>query len=104
MDKVKIVRGRIKDAQDRQKSYVDQHSREMTYEVGENVFLRVSPWKGVIRSMMFSMLVCFDDTDQILHMCFGMNQLRSKRIKVILRNRCKYLITKSNSCEINPFH
>ena len=49
VDKVKIVRGRIKAAQDRQKSYADQHRREMMYEVGDNVFLRVSPWKGVIR-------------------------------------------------------
>ena len=38
-DKVKIVRGRIKAAQDRQKSYVDQHCREMTYKVGDKVFV-----------------------------------------------------------------
>ena len=49
MDKVKIVRGRIKAAQDRQKSYADQHRKEMTYEVGDNVFLRVQPWKRVIK-------------------------------------------------------
>ena len=49
VDKVKIVRGRIKAAQDRKKNYADQHHREMTYEVGNNAFLRFSPWKGVIR-------------------------------------------------------
>ena len=49
MDKVKLIKSRLKAAQDRQKSYADQHRREMEYKVGEKVFLRVSPWKGVIR-------------------------------------------------------
>ena len=49
VDKVNMIKGRLKAAQDRQRSYVDQHRREMEYEVGEKVFLRVSPWKGVLR-------------------------------------------------------
>ncbi|KAJ8748467.1 hypothetical protein K2173_003363 [Erythroxylum novogranatense] len=49
VDKVQLIRSRIKAAQDRQKSYVDQHRREMEYSVGDRVFLRVSPWKGVLR-------------------------------------------------------
>ena len=49
MDKVKLIRSRLKAAHDRQKSYVDQHKREIEYEVGEKVFLWVSPWKGVLR-------------------------------------------------------
>ena len=49
VDKVNIVKSRLKASQDRQKSYADQHRREMEYNVGEKVFLRVSPWKGVIR-------------------------------------------------------
>ncbi|KAL0291382.1 UNVERIFIED_CONTAM: Transposon Ty3-G Gag-Pol polyprotein [Sesamum angustifolium] len=36
-------------AQDRQKSYVDKHRREMEYDVGEKVFLKVSPWRGILR-------------------------------------------------------
>ncbi|KAJ8758950.1 hypothetical protein K2173_003188 [Erythroxylum novogranatense] len=49
VDKVKQIRNRIKAAQDRQKSYVDQHRREMEYSVDDRVFLRVSPWRGVMR-------------------------------------------------------
>ncbi|KAJ8755277.1 hypothetical protein K2173_019075 [Erythroxylum novogranatense] len=49
VDKVKLIRSRIKAAQDRQKSYVDQHQREMEYSVGDRVFLQVSPWRGVLR-------------------------------------------------------
>ncbi|KAK6153167.1 hypothetical protein DH2020_012806 [Rehmannia glutinosa] len=49
VEKVKIVKSRLKAAQDRQKSYIDQHRCEIEYEVGEKVFLRVSPWKGILR-------------------------------------------------------
>ena len=38
-DKVKVIRSKLKAAQDRQKSYVDQHRREMEYNVGDKVFL-----------------------------------------------------------------
>ena len=49
VDKIDIVKSRLKAVQDRQKSYADQHRREMEYQVGEKVFLKVSPWKGVLR-------------------------------------------------------
>ena len=49
MDKVQVIRRNIKAAQDRQKSYADPHKREMNYKVGQKVFLKVSPWKGVAR-------------------------------------------------------
>ena len=35
--------------QDRQKSYADLKRRDIEYEPGERVFLRVSPWKGILR-------------------------------------------------------
>ncbi|KAL0405562.1 UNVERIFIED_CONTAM: Transposon Tf2-11 polyprotein [Sesamum latifolium] len=49
VDKIQIVKQCLKAAQDRQKSYVNKHRREMEYEVGEKVFLRVSPWRGILR-------------------------------------------------------
>ncbi|KAL2240852.1 UNVERIFIED_CONTAM: Transposon Ty3-I Gag-Pol polyprotein, partial [Sesamum indicum] len=49
VDKIKIIKKCLKAAQDRQKSYVDKHHREMEYEVGEKVFLKVSPWRGILR-------------------------------------------------------
>ena len=49
VDKIQVVKQCLKAAQDRQKSYFDQHRREMTYEVGEKVFLKASPWKGILR-------------------------------------------------------
>lgn len=49
VEKIQVVRRHLPAAQERQKSYVDKHRREMEYNVGEKVFLRVSPWKGVLR-------------------------------------------------------
>ncbi|KAL2236318.1 UNVERIFIED_CONTAM: Retrovirus-related Pol polyprotein from transposon opus [Sesamum indicum] len=49
VEKVQVVKKYLKAAQDRQKSYVDQHRREMEYKVGDKVFLKISPWRGILR-------------------------------------------------------
>ncbi|XP_050216496.1 uncharacterized protein LOC126667550 [Mercurialis annua] len=49
MDKIQTVKQCLKASQDRQKSYTDRHRREIEYEVGEKVCLKVSPRKGVLR-------------------------------------------------------
>ena len=48
-EKIQVVRERLKVAQDRQKSYVDTRRRDLEFEVDDMVFLKVAPWKGVIR-------------------------------------------------------
>ena len=48
-DKIQIVRDRLKTARGRQKSYADKHCRDLQFKVGNRVFLKVSPWKGVLR-------------------------------------------------------
>ena len=48
-EKVKMIRERLKVATDRQKSYADMKRKYIRYEIGEKVFLKVSPWKKVVR-------------------------------------------------------
>ncbi|XP_052477164.1 uncharacterized protein LOC128032580 [Gossypium raimondii] len=48
-DKVRLVQDRLKATSDRQKSYIDLKRREIEYSVGDFVFLKVSPWKEVLR-------------------------------------------------------
>nr|CAE03662.3 OSJNBa0042N22.4 [Oryza sativa Japonica Group] len=48
-EKVRAVRERLRIAQSRQKSYVDNRRRELAFEVGEYVYLRVTPLRGVHR-------------------------------------------------------
>ncbi|XP_074293306.1 uncharacterized protein LOC141620292 [Silene latifolia] len=44
-----MIRQRMRAVQDRQKSYADLHHRDISFEVGEKVLLKVSPIMGVIR-------------------------------------------------------
>ena len=47
--KVKLIRDRLKVAQSRQKSYEYSKHKETVYKVGDRVYLRVSPLRGVKR-------------------------------------------------------
>ncbi|XP_028075546.1 uncharacterized protein LOC114277800 [Camellia sinensis] len=48
-EKVKLIRQRLKTAQDRQKNYADRRRRPLMFEVGNHVFLKVQPRRGVVR-------------------------------------------------------
>ena len=49
IDNVKVIRDRLKITQDRQKSYANNRRRDLEFQVGDQVFMRISPWKGVLR-------------------------------------------------------
>jgi hypothetical protein len=42
-----MVRENLRVAQSRQKSYIDHRRRELSFEVGDFVFLEVSPMRGL---------------------------------------------------------
>jgi len=42
-DKVRVIRKRMKEAQDRQNSYVDSRRRPLEFQVGDKVFFKVAP-------------------------------------------------------------
>jgi hypothetical protein len=43
------IRQRLKEAQDRQKIYVDAHRTDRSYKVGDQVFIRIKDNKSTIR-------------------------------------------------------
>jgi hypothetical protein len=47
--KVRMVRGNLRVTQSRQKSYVDHRRRELSFEVGDFMYLKVSPMRGLCR-------------------------------------------------------
>ncbi|KAJ9544295.1 hypothetical protein OSB04_024002 [Centaurea solstitialis] len=47
-DKINQVQDRLKTARDRQKSYANKRRRDIEFQVGDQVMLKVSHWKGVI--------------------------------------------------------
>ena len=48
-EKVQIIQQRLKVACDRQRSYANLKRKDIEYEVGDKVFLKVSPWKKILR-------------------------------------------------------
>ncbi|XP_071920663.1 uncharacterized protein [Coffea arabica] len=48
-ERVKVIRQRFQMAQSRQKSYADYRMKDLEFEIGDKVFLRVTPLKGKIK-------------------------------------------------------
>ncbi|RVW43066.1 Retrovirus-related Pol polyprotein from transposon 17.6 [Vitis vinifera] len=49
VEKVSLIKEILKIAQSRQKSYADNRRRDLEFEVGDHVFLKVSPMKSIMR-------------------------------------------------------
>ena len=48
-EKVYIIRNRLQTAYSRQKSYADHRRRNLEFEEGDKVYLKISHMKGVVR-------------------------------------------------------
>ncbi|XP_057459254.1 uncharacterized protein LOC130749915 [Actinidia eriantha] len=48
-EKIKVIRKRLVTAQSRQKCYADRHRRPLSFSVGDHVFLKISPRRGLMR-------------------------------------------------------
>ncbi|GJR31973.1 putative nucleotidyltransferase, ribonuclease H [Tanacetum coccineum] len=44
-EKVAVAKEKLKEARSRQKSYADKHRRDLEFQVGDRVFLKVSPFR-----------------------------------------------------------
>ena len=49
VEKVSLIKERLKIAQSRQKSYADNCKQDLKFEVGDHVFLKVSTMKSIMR-------------------------------------------------------
>ena len=49
VEEVVLIKEILKAAQSRQKSYADNRRRDLEFEVGDHVFLKVSPMKSMMR-------------------------------------------------------
>ncbi|KAM1764073.1 hypothetical protein COP1_003279 [Malus domestica] len=45
---IQVIKSNLKAAQDQQKSLADRHATDQVYNVGDWVFLKLSPWNGVV--------------------------------------------------------
>ncbi|XP_075500191.1 uncharacterized protein LOC142538776 [Primulina tabacum] len=69
VDKVDMIKERLKTAQDRQKSWADLKRRPVEFEVGEKAYVKVSPMKGVMR-------IALPPDMSRIHNVFHVSQLR----------------------------
>ena len=46
-EQVSVIQSHLKTAQSRQKTYVDKRRSPLQFEVGDHVYLKVSPMRGV---------------------------------------------------------
>ena len=46
-EKVGLIQANMKVAQSRQKSYADRRRRPLAFKIGDHVYLKVSPMKGI---------------------------------------------------------
>ena len=49
LEKVQLIRERLRAAQNWQKSYADVRRKDLKFEIGDHVYLKISPMKGVKR-------------------------------------------------------
>jgi hypothetical protein len=75
-DGIKMVRENMKIAQSRQRSYADTRRRELCFEVGDYVYLKVSPIRGVKR---------FGVKGKLVPRYFGLYQILAKPGEVTYR-------------------
>jgi len=52
IEAIRRIQEHIKAAQSRQKSYADKRRRPLEFQVGDKIFLKVSPTKGIKRFRM----------------------------------------------------
>ena len=66
-EKVNLIRKRLLTAQSRQKSYANRRRRPLEFKVGDHVFLKVMPKRGVVRFGMRGKLVpCYIGPFEVL--------------------------------------
>ncbi|KAA3465848.1 DNA/RNA polymerases superfamily protein [Gossypium australe] len=76
--KVKVIRDSLKATSDRQKSYVDLKRKDIEFETGDKVFLKVSPWKKIeIKSDMTY------EEEPIRILVHEVKELRNKKIPLV---------------------
>ncbi|GJU98010.1 reverse transcriptase domain-containing protein [Tanacetum coccineum] len=89
-EKVVVAKEKLKEARSRQKSYADKHRRDLEFQVGDRVFLKVSPFRGVKRfgikgklspqGVIFDIPVCFLDFAFARNKVLSYDESKSRRV------------------------
>ncbi|GJX76943.1 putative reverse transcriptase domain-containing protein [Tanacetum coccineum] len=94
-DKVVLIKEKLKAARDRQKSYADNRRKLLEFEIGDQVMLKVSPWKGVIRFGKKGKLA--PRVDKTLHFIEEPVEIMGREVKRLKHNRISLVKVRWNS-------
>ncbi|XP_038882239.1 uncharacterized protein LOC120073464 [Benincasa hispida] len=89
---IQKIRARMLTAQSRQKSYADVRRKDLEFEVGEKVFLKVAPMKGVLRFGKRAYRLALIPSLSTIHNVFHVSMLR------------KYIADSSHVVDYELFH
>ena len=97
-EKVCLIRQRLLTAQSRQKSYADVRRRPLESEVGDHVFLKVMPKRGVVR--FGKVYWTFRDTREGRHCCVpvGVTAQHVRCSRGVSSLHAPEIYSRSNSC------
>ncbi|XP_022861778.1 uncharacterized protein LOC111382135 [Olea europaea var. sylvestris] len=73
---VEMIRTRIKAVQDRQKSYADIRRKDLKFQVGDKVFLKVVPIKGVLRVGSVAYQIALTPELSAVHKVFHISMIK----------------------------
>jgi hypothetical protein len=82
-ENIKMVRENLKIEQSRQQSYADTRRRELSFEVGDFVYLKVSPIRGVRRFRVKGKLappLCWSVSDSCKAWRSGLSAQSARRL------------------------
>nr|GEU57593.1 putative reverse transcriptase domain-containing protein [Tanacetum cinerariifolium] len=105
IDKAVLIKKKLKAARDRQKSYADIRRKPLEFEVEDQVLLKVSPWKGVIRCGKkevyadANMHVPLDEikVDKTLHFVEELVEIMDREAKSLKRSNISIVKVRWNS-------
>ncbi|XP_059663864.1 uncharacterized protein LOC132309588 [Cornus florida] len=75
-EKIALIKDRMHTAQNRQKSYADRRTHALEFQVGDQVLLKVSPRKGVMRFGKKGKLKFLRDENRYQHIDVGEIELQ----------------------------
>ncbi|GJW31826.1 putative reverse transcriptase domain-containing protein [Tanacetum coccineum] len=101
-DKVVVIKEKLKAARDRQKSYADGERKMTEYEVGENVLLKVSPWKGAFEILEWIGLVAYrlrlsEELSGVHDTFYEHVEIMDREIKSLKRSKISLMKVRWNS-------
>ncbi|KAI3825889.1 hypothetical protein L1987_07605 [Smallanthus sonchifolius] len=104
-DKVLQIREHLKSAHDRQKSYADKRRKLLEFFVGDHALLKVSHWKGVVRSGKEGKLSPrFDvEVDPNLKFVEQPLQIEDRHVKKLKRKKLVLVKVRWNSRRVPEF-